>query len=205
MADELSEKLLRYAPQTLAGLKTGSIFNVKDIPLGLLELEIAVLNGKLNPMDIYIERVQSKKGNSLIYVYRKQQLLHDLENPKARKILWYKGYPSVGADDDVVLYGRIQHLKERLSDYDCFPHEIGLFLGFPVDDVQAFMEKDGHDCLTCGFWKVYCNKQQALETFRQYKICARIYNDAADRQIPVMRMTVDLSNADISQNYRKAS
>lgn len=61
MADELSEKLLRYAPQTLAGIKTGSIFNIHDIAVGMLELEIAVLNSKLNPMDIYIERVQSKK------------------------------------------------------------------------------------------------------------------------------------------------
>lgn len=205
MADELSEKLLRYAPQTLAGIKTGSIFHIHDIAVGMLELEIAVLNSKLNPMDIYIERVQSKKGNSLIYVYRKQQLIRDLEDPTARKLLWYKGYPFVGADADTILYGRIEHLKERLTDYDCFPHEIGLFLGFPVEDVKAFIEKDGHDCLTCGFWKVYCNKSQALETFRQYKICARIYNEAADLKIPVTRMTVNLRNVDISRGYRKAS
>ena len=105
--------------------------------------------------------------------------------------------------DSVVKCGT--SFKERLTDYDCFPHEIGLFLGFPVEDVKAFIEKDGHDCLTCGFWKVYCNKSQALETFRQYKICARIYNEAADLKIPVTRMTVNLRNVDISRGYRKAS
>ncbi len=190
MADELSEKLLRNCSQTLAGLKTGTIFNISDIPVSVLEFQIAILSAKLNPLGIYIERIRSKKNNSLIYVYRRSQLINDLCDEGACEILRSFGYPECGATEDIILDGRVNFLMKRLSDYECFPHEIGLFLGFPVEDVEEFIRRDGRDCLTCGFWKVYCNKTKALDTFRRYRICARIYENAADRNCPIESMTV---------------
>ncbi|WP_036606326.1 DUF3793 family protein [Oribacterium sp. P6A1] len=190
MAEELSEKLLRNCSQTLAGLKTGTIFNISDIPVSVLEFQIAILSAKLNPMGVYIKRIRSKKNNSLLYVYRKNQLINDLCNETACEILRSLGYPECGATEDIILEGRVDFLMKRLSDYDCFPHEIGLFLGFPVEDVEEFIRNDGRDCLTCGFWKVYCNKAQALNTFRRFRICARIYENAAIRKIPIESMTV---------------
>ena len=44
MADELSEKILKNCSQTLAGLKTGSIFNISDMPVSVLEEQISELN-----------------------------------------------------------------------------------------------------------------------------------------------------------------
>ena len=190
MAEELSEKLLRNCSQTLAGLKTGSIFNISDIPVNTLQFQIAVLNARLNPLGIFIERIRSKKSNSLLYVYRKSQLEHDLCDERACEILRALGYPECGATSDIILEGKVRYLMKRLSDYDCFPHEIGLFLGFPVEDVKEFIHHDGRDCIACGFWKVYCNKSKALNTFRRFRICARIYENAAERKIPVEIMTV---------------
>ena len=190
MADELSEKILRNCSQTLAGLKTGTIFNISDMPVSILEFQIAVLNSKLNPLGIFIERVRSKKNNSLIYVYRRSQLLKDLDRTGVREILRPIGYPECGLTKDIILDGQIQYLMKRLSDYDCFPHEIGLFLGFPVEDVEEFIRHDGHDCVACGFWKVYCNKKEALSTFRRFRICARIYENAILEKRPIESMTV---------------
>ena len=40
---------------------------------------------------------------------------------------------------------------ERVCQYSdgeiCFPHEIGAFLDYPIDDVKCFIEKDGKDSL----------------------------------------------------------
>lgn len=190
MADELSEKILKNCSQTLAGLKTGSIFNISDMPVSVLEEQISELNEKLNSLGVFIERVRSKKNNSLIYVYRKTQLGKDLTNSGAIKILKDFGYPDAETLTDTALEKKVKYLMKRLSDYDCFPHEIGLFLGFPVKDVEEFIRHDGRDCLACGFWKVYCDEKKALNTFRRYRICARIYETAAAQKRPIEEMTV---------------
>lgn len=33
----------------------------------------------------------------------------------------------------------IDHLKKRLFTHDGFPHEIGAFLGYPLEDVRGFI------------------------------------------------------------------
>jgi hypothetical protein len=190
MADELSEKILINCSQTLAGLKTGSIFNISDMSVEVLEKQISELNGKLNGLGVFIERIRSKKNNSLIYVYRKTQLERDLLKPEAANILREFGYPDSAISSDTAITEKVKHLMNRLSDYDCFPHEIGLFLGFPVKDVEEFIRHEGRDCLACGFWKVYCDKKKAMNTFHRYRICARIYETAAAQKRPIEEMTV---------------
>ena len=190
MADELSEKILKNCSQTLAGLKTGTIFNISDMPVRVLEDQINELNEKLNSLGVFIERVKSKKNNSLIYVYRKSQLERDLMKQEAVNILRDFGYPEAEILTGVALEKKVKYLMKRLSDYDCFPHEIGLFLGFPVRDVLEFIRHEGRDCLACGFWKVYCDEKKALNTFRRYRICARIYETAAAQKRPIEEMTV---------------
>ena len=50
----------------------------------------------------------------------------------------------------------------------CFPHEIGAFLDYPIDDVKCFIEKDGKDSLFSGYWKVYNNPGRAKMIFWAY-------------------------------------
>lgn len=38
-----------------------------------------------------------------------------------------------------------------------FPHEMGLLLGYPIEDVVGFMEHSGKEYLYSGYWKVYEN------------------------------------------------
>jgi len=54
-------------------------------------------------------------------------------------------------------------LKERFTE-DC-PHEIGIFLGFPADDVAGFIRNKGHNYLLCGYWKVYKDMDRAMRIF----------------------------------------
>lgn len=58
-------------------------------------------------------------------------------------------------------------LKNRYTQFNC-PHELGVFLGFPLNDVMDFMNCKDKKCLSCGYWLVYNNLQEAKETFNRY-------------------------------------
>lgn len=56
-----------------------------------------------------------------------------------------------------------------------FPHEIGLFLGYPYEDVKGFIDNKG-ECSKCiGCWKVYGDVSRAEDTFDRYKRCTSDY------------------------------
>ena len=56
-------------------------------------------------------------------------------------------------------------LIERLRAYDEFPHEIGLFLSYPPEDVKGFIEHHAADFKYAGLWKVYGDEQRARDLF----------------------------------------
>lgn len=67
----------------------------------------------------------------------------------------------------------IKLFAKRFSEYKEykteFPHEVGLLLGYPIEDVESFIENDGNNFILCGFWKVYHNKERAIRIFDAYK------------------------------------
>lgn len=49
-----------------------------------------------------------------------------------------------------------------------FPHEIGVFLGYPLSDVRGFLEDEGRNCAYVGYWKVYDNVHSKIRLFQRY-------------------------------------
>ena len=49
-----------------------------------------------------------------------------------------------------------------------FPHEMGLLLGYPVEDVVGFMENNGKNYLYSGYWKVYADVPAKKHIFIRY-------------------------------------
>jgi hypothetical protein len=71
-----------------------------------------------------------------------------------------------GYSNDMTLYEALNFLKLRFA-YS-FPHEIGVFLGFPLEDVKQFIEHPTKDCIFYGYWKVYTNLERAKMWFDLY-------------------------------------
>ncbi len=97
---------------------------------------------------------------------REKKLRTDLNHPNACKILRRNGYADTSVD------AALAHLKMRFA--SCggskeFPHEIGLFLGYPPDDVAGYILNSGKNCKCCGCWKVYCNECETRENFRKIR------------------------------------
>ena len=63
----------------------------------------------------------------------------------------------------------------RLQGGEDFPHEIGLFLSYPPEDVQGFIENRAQNYKEIGVWKVYGDEEKARKTFAKYKKCTESY------------------------------
>ena len=69
-----------------------------------------------------------------------------------------------------------------------FPHEVGLFLSYPPEDVKGFLEHKPCKCVGC--WKVYENEEADKKTFAKYKACTRVYCRQLASGIDIERLTV---------------
>lgn len=104
----------------------------------------------------------SVNDSALVLVYRRGLLAKALGCDKACHILKSCGYPLHDVDACLeCLRGKFCH---------DFPHEIGLFLDYPPDDVRGFMEDRNAQNLACpGYWKVYGNPEEARKIFSEYR------------------------------------
>ncbi len=184
----LKEALIKHCSPTLAGIKTGNLFSLKTNGTDLTP-ELSRLNKLLTDKGLRLIPLRRNGENALIYLYRPERLETDLNLPEAADILNEKGYPCGSPGRCVVTL--IRHL---VSD-DEFPHEIGLFLGYPPSDVKGFMNSpnDGVQCVGC--WKVYGNRQDAERTFKSYQKCTDVYCRVAKKGMPLERLAVNRHSA----------
>lgn len=84
----------------------------------------------------------------------------------------------------------LKNLKCRFLEDSCFPHEIGVFLGYPLEDVKGFIANKGKNCESCGMWKVYCNKEEKHKMFRKLEKCKEVYLQVFHEGRELSRMIV---------------
>lgn len=84
----------------------------------------------------------------------------------------------------------IAFLIRRLCLYEEFPHEIGLFLGYPVEDVKGFIKNKADRAKCVGCWKVYGDLNEAQRQFNRFKKCTRIYEKLWADGRPIQKLTV---------------
>ncbi|MBR1735814.1 MAG: DUF3793 family protein, partial [Firmicutes bacterium] len=168
---------------TLAGLKTGNIFNFPS-DVCTIEKIAEEYNAFFNPFDLYISVLRKNGNNSLIYLYRRKKLEKDFENEENRNFLEKLGYDTKDTDECV------KRLSQRIEEADGFPHEIGLFLSYPIEDVIGFIENKGSNCLLCGYWKVYHDVIGAKKSFSKYKKCTDVYSRLYNDGRPIEKLIV---------------
>lgn len=108
----------------------------------------------------YIE-LRKTKENILVLFYNPIVLNNTLFRKRHRDFL--SGYGYRDAED---LSQHLELLKKSFA--FGFPHEIGIFLGIPLEDVQGFIENRGKKCLVNKYWKVYHNQERARRIFLSY-------------------------------------
>ena len=161
MSDEF---LVRYCSPTLAGMKTGSVFRCAYMSREKILAQIRRLNQRLGSKGLRVIPLRFTVASVLVYVFRPEHLRRDLENDLAAGLLRQQGYTDLRA---ACCLTRLIH---RLGSGGAFPHELGLFLGYPPEDVDGFMHRRDEAKFTgCG--KVYGDVEAARRTFEEYRRC----------------------------------
>lgn len=128
--------------------------------------------------------MKNKMGCPLLFVYRKIALSKLLREKDRASVLTKFGYNPNNIDSS------LSKLKKRLEENKDFPHEIGLFLGYPTDDVVSFIENKGQNYLYSGHWKVYHNEEKAKKTFNEYDMCRDCLLSSYNNGISIERLCV---------------
>ena len=179
------EKLLiAHCSPTLASLKIANLFSYSFETEKELINSVGYWNSQMDKTGICLHILRKRNRKALIYVCRCAKLERCLKDKQVTKFLSTYGYTDM--DIDSVL----AHLKERLSINEEFPHEIGVFLGYPLEDVMGFIHHNGKNFQLSGMWKVYGNKEDAEEKFGKYKKCTDIYLRLWNSGRSVQQLTV---------------
>ncbi len=176
--------IVKHCSPTLAGIKTGSLFSCQFNCIYELKGRIEEVNSIINLKGVYMCLLRNTYKKALIYVYRLDRLERDFLQEEARDILIENGYCVCDID------ACVDRLSNRLSESQGFPHEIGLFLGYPPHDVKAFIKNEGRNFKCVGYWKVYGDESRAQKTFKKYKKCTNIYCKKLSEGLSIQRLTV---------------
>ncbi len=163
------EYVVQYCAPTLAGIKTGSLFSGYYKSKADINEEIRAYNKVLRPKGLCLIPLYYKDGRVLLYLYRPSMLKADLTDEEAAKLLKEAGYGAGSPEQCLV------ELIRRLNKEKQFPHEIGLFLSYPPEDVRGFIENQAQNSRCVGVWKVYGDEEKAKNRFHQYEMCTDIY------------------------------
>ena len=177
-----NETLIRFCAPTMASLKTGSMFNCAYDSREEMTGDLRCLNRRLGRKGLRIVPLRWRDGKALLYLYRPKRLERDLRDPLAGALLSECGYSgNAGAC--------LMRLISRMQAEADFPHEVGLFLGYPPADVEGFIHRREAFKLS-GLWKVYDDVEGAIRQFDRCRHCTEVYLNCLSRGISLDRLAV---------------
>lgn len=108
-------------------------------------------------MSVYeLKRLQN---STAVLFYNEEDIKNILIEYRYMKFLKELGYSTYMSVDESLLL-----LKQRYK--TVCPHEIGVFLGYPMEDVIEFIKNPDSQCLMFGYWKVYHNINYAKKSLK---------------------------------------
>lgn len=177
------EMIVRYCAPTLASLKTGNMFSCRFESIDGMREAVRGINRRLSGKGLRAIPLRYDGEKALIYIYRPCMLRRDLCDEAACSLLREQGYACNNPNRCLI------RLREKMRVSGDFPHEIGLFLGYPPEDVHGFIHCKGEAKCT-GCWKVYGDVDSACRTFERYRKCTDVYLRQWARGRDIEKLTV---------------
>ena len=134
MAENIERYLIEHCSPTLASVKAANLFNAVTEDDQELAEQVKQWNRLMNPKGVKLLVLRNHGRRALVYVYREKKLQEKLDESGVAGFLEKYGYTSTDAG-----YA-LNRLVERFSGQEEFPHEIGIFLDYPLGDVIGFIK-----------------------------------------------------------------
>lgn len=157
---DIEMQIAFHCAPLIAGLKLSNLLMLQSEELdrgtsilkraGISYFVVAVTNGKV-----------------AVLLFDRQRLESYLRKEEVWKIFQDMGYQNYAMGK--VLYSFRQRYEGYLLWNQEFPHEMGLLLGYPIEDVKGFILNEGENCLYTGYWKVYEDLPEKMIVFRQFE------------------------------------
>ena len=109
--------------------------------------------------------LQNEKKITLL-LFRRNQLEKFLEREDVSEVLREEGYVEIQLGRILSIFQ--MRYRAYMNGSKIFPHEMGLLLGYPVEDVTGFMVHGGKNSLYSGYWKVYADVPAKKHIFTRY-------------------------------------
>lgn len=159
-ADDVELQLALQCAPLITGLKISNLLTIS--PEGFTQVG-KIVEGSVLSLYPLLETEEKM----VILLYREDRLEKYLKMPQVQKLLREAGYESDRLEDILPVFcDRYETYAERGKP---FPHELGLLLGYPPEDVEGFIRHQGKNSLCTGYWKVYADKEGKQRLFEKYE------------------------------------
>lgn len=144
----------------LSGIKPSNLLIYSNHCEGCISEELK--NTGAEHMKLY-----TGKNDSVSIIFNREKLEKSLLDEENREFIKQYGYEDFSVNSVIEkLADRYTEFKEGRAE---FPHEMGIVLGYPLEDVSGFIENNGKNYLYSGYWKVYKNAEEKIQLFKIYK------------------------------------
>lgn len=157
---QIETKMALQCAPTIVGIKCSNLLIVSNDS----GAKVRMILKKTGIMHYCLLRQENK---TIYLLFRKEDLNRYLQEKNVQQLLKVNGY------DDLSLSGILREFRHRYETYmykdGGFPHEIGILLGYPIEDVKGFIQHKGENYLYSGYWKVYEDVEEKKHLFDAYE------------------------------------
>lgn len=154
-----TQTAMQCAP-LIAGLKAS---NLMTIDRGYYRQLMQIIKG--TKISCYVLVMTDTRITMLMY--NEEKLRAYLESEHTSELMKKFGYEDCKLEKIFPVFKT--RYRRYISDNKDFPHELGLLLDYPAEDVEGFIEKRGQESLYTGYWKVYDKPEEKCRLFDSFE------------------------------------
>jgi uncharacterized protein DUF3793 len=179
----LASYLALESAEVIAGVKPANLISISnhEYSCGRNPYQLWKRWGReiVGATSLKVHELTDRGSSVLVLLYHQEALSTLLETAPVRAILRRAGYA-----EDMNLQTLLGRLAGRISS-GAFPHEIGVFLGYPLKDVAGFMGLARIPFTCQGPWKIYGNPDASLQLAETFRWCrSRMADDLTNCSSP---------------------
>ena len=153
------------------GVKPGELLRVRRCYAGVNAegLRVCLYRSDIyGILGLHYVELKVEAQSSLVLFYAPDVLAATLEEPDNSRWLANMGYPKVGGMGCRPYHERCLDELVRRAQGTRMPHEVGVFIGYPLKDVAGFIRNIPATPVHKGAWKVYGDAEESFARMRAY-------------------------------------
>lgn len=161
-----NQMMIQYSAPTICNIKSGNLFFARNNTFS--SSSFIEWKKDLYRYGISAFSLQLSENSTAILVLNICWARKILDDIFVKAYLLEKGYKTKGA------FEFVNELFSRMKDIQGFPHEVGIILGYPLEDVIEFENNQGKNCKYCGLWKSYSDVETARLCKCRFTECSHL-------------------------------